>query len=105
MQAYDEYIVAYRPPRTPINVDGLVKAWVSSRPQFLHALIVDTQLVGWWRRSRARDGYLVEVRLERPLSAAEKRALDAEVERHSEFVGAPVSLVEVSAAAPERRTV
>lgn len=92
MQAYDEYIVAYRSPRKPINVDGLVHASAMSRPPFLHALIVDTQLVGWWRRVSAGDGYRIEVRLARPLNAAERRRLEAEVERYGRFVGVPVSL-------------
>ena len=92
MQGYDEYIVAYRPPRTPINVDGLIPPSAMSRPPYLHALIVDTQGVGWWRRTSARAGYTIDIRLARPLSAAENRALDEEAARYAEFVGAPVTL-------------
>jgi len=96
MQGYDEYIVAYRPPRTALNVDGLIPASAMSRPPFLHALIVDTQGVGWWRRVSAPNGYTMDIRLARPLSRAEIRALQAEVEQHAAFVGAAVSLGEMS---------
>ena len=98
MQGYDEYIVAYRPPRTPLNVDGLIPPSAMSRPPFLHALVVDTQAVGWWRRVAAPGGFSIDVRLARPLGKTEMRALEAEVERHAAFVGAHVSLGQVGVA-------
>jgi hypothetical protein len=79
MQAYDEYIVAHRAPRTPINVSGSpVVGSGMNRPPFLHAVILDGQLVGWWRRESGRE-----------LNRAQRRALDDAVERYSEFVGLP----------------
>jgi hypothetical protein len=100
MQGYDEYVVAYRSPRTPINVTGLVPGSALSRPPFLHALILDTQLVGWWRRVTLSggDGYRIETRLARVLTAREERALSKEVARHQEFVGVPVALANVEVA-------
>ena len=90
MQAYDEYVVAYKSPRTPINVAGLASAAVLQRPPFYHAVFVDTQLVGFWRRLTDKDGFRVETKMLRPLTAAEKSAYDAELERYSEFVQRPV---------------
>ena len=100
MQAYDEYIVAYRPPRNPINVDRLVPASAMQRPPFMHALIADTQGVGWWRRATARAGYVIDVRLARPLKSAELSALEAEVSRHSAFVRTPVVIGTIDSAGP-----
>ena len=57
MQAYDEYVVAYKSPRTPINVAGLASPAVLQGLPFLHAIFVDTQVAGFWRRLTAKDGY------------------------------------------------
>ena len=92
MQAYDEYVVAYRSPRRPINVAGLASAGVLQSPPFYHTVLVDTQLVGFWRRLTTRDGYRVELSLLRDLSTLEKRALDDEIRRYSLFAGRPVTL-------------
>jgi hypothetical protein len=95
MQGYDEYIVAYRSPRDPINVDRLIPPAFLSRPPYLHAVVLDTQGVGFWRRVALpkNGGFGVEVKLVRDLSAAEHNALDAAVSRYSEFVAQPVTLM------------
>ena len=90
MQAYDEYVVAYKSPRTAINVAGLASPAVLQRPPFYHAVFVDTQLVGFWRRLTDKNGYKVETTLLRPLTADENAAYAAELERYSEFVERPV---------------
>ncbi|HEY7025847.1 MAG TPA: winged helix DNA-binding domain-containing protein [Candidatus Limnocylindrales bacterium] len=93
MQAYDEYVVAYRSPRTPINVAGLASASVLQRPPFYHAIFVDTQLVGFWRRLTARSGFTIDRVMLRALTSAEDEALRAEVGRYAEFVGRRVELI------------
>ena len=91
MQAYDEYVVAYKSPRTPINVAGLTSPAVLQRPPFYHAVFIDTQIVGFWRRLNARDGYRVETTMLRSLNERERKAFEAELERYSAFVQVPVS--------------
>jgi hypothetical protein len=93
MQGYDEYIVAYRSPRDPINVSHLIPATALSRPPFLHAIVLDSQGVGWWRRVSAKSGFEIETRLARPLNRAEKAALSNAVERYTDFVAQPVKLM------------
>ena len=94
MQGYDEYIVAYRSPRTPINVDRLIPPAFLTRPPYLHAIVLDTQGVGYWRRVALprNGGFSIDVKLARELSSPEHRALEASVERYAEFVGVPVKL-------------
>jgi hypothetical protein len=92
MQGYDEYIVAYRSPRTPINIDGLANPSVLQRPPFTHAIIRDGQGIGFWRRQAARDRLIIETSLLTDLSDAERRALAAAAERYGSFVGLPVEL-------------
>jgi hypothetical protein len=93
MQAYDEYVVAYKSPRTPINVAGLASPAVLQRPPFYHAIFVDTQLVGFWRRLTAKQGFTIDRVMLRDLNSAEQSALEAEVGRYSDFVERPVTLV------------
>lgn len=91
MQAYDEYVVAYKSPRTPINVAGLTSPAVLQRPPFYHAVFVDSQVVGFWRRLNAGDGYRVETAMLRELDPRERDAFRAELERYSAFVQKPVA--------------
>ncbi len=90
MQAYDEYVVAYRSPRNPINVAGLASPSVLQSPPLYHAVLVDTQLVGYWRRLTVKDGYRVETSLLRDLNPRELAAFDAELKRYSDFTQRPV---------------
>ena len=92
MQAYDEYIVAYRSPRTPINIDGWAPPSALQRPPFTHAVIRDGQLVGFWRRKAAKEGWLIETSMLTDLSGSERRALAAAAERYARFVGLPVAV-------------
>jgi hypothetical protein len=93
MQAYDEYVVAYKSPRTPINVAGLASPAVLQRPPFYHAIFVDTQLVGFWRRLTAKRGFTIDRVMLRDLNDSEHAALEAEAARYSAFVETPVTLV------------
>ena len=63
LQAYDEYIVAYRSPRTVVNLDGLAHPSVLQRPPLTHVLIVDGQVTGFWRREVHKDRVLLETSL------------------------------------------
>lgn len=98
MQGYDEYIVSHRSPRDVINVDRLIPASAMTRPPFLHAMVLDTQGVGWWRRVNADSSYAIDVKLARGLTSREETALAAEVARYEQFVDLPVSLGHVEIA-------
>ena len=52
-----------------------------------YVIAVDGQLVGGWRRTLTNDSVRIDVRLLTRLSPAERRALDAAVKRHAEFLG------------------
>jgi hypothetical protein len=92
LQAYDEYVVGYRSPRTPINVAGLALPPVLRPPPFFNTVVVDGQVVGYWRRLNTDAGYRIETSLLRPLTAAEQDTLSAEVARYSAFAQRPVEL-------------
>jgi Winged helix DNA-binding domain len=92
LQGYDEYIVAYRSPRPAINVSGKAGATGLSRPPFLHAIVLDTQVVGWWRRLMQKDRALIDTRLLIDLDRRQRDALQAAVDRYSRFLEFPVDL-------------
>ena len=87
LQAYDEYVVGYRSPRTAITLDGLTPASALSRPPWLHGVFLDGQLIGWWRRLAVKGDFRVETRLLRDLTTREQSALQQAVDRYSDFIG------------------
>ena len=92
LQAYDEYIVAYRSPRTIVNIRGDGPPTALQRPPLTHAVVLDGQLVGFWRRVVKKDGLVVETSLLAELSRRERAALVAAAARYGRFVGMEVEL-------------
>ncbi|HUP83586.1 MAG TPA: winged helix DNA-binding domain-containing protein [Candidatus Limnocylindria bacterium] len=85
LQGYDEYVVGYRSPRDPINLERLGPHTALNTPSWLNGLFLDGQLIGWWRRVRGKAGASVETRLLRELSTREKSALGQAIDRYSTF--------------------
>jgi hypothetical protein len=85
-------VVAYRSPRTPINIAGLAPASALQRPPLTHAVIMDGQLIGFWRREMRRDSVRLETALLAELNAAQKAALVAAADRYGRFVGLPAEV-------------
>jgi hypothetical protein len=92
LQGYDEYIVGYRSPRSAINLSGIAGATGLSRPPFLHAIVLDTQVVGWWRRLMQKDRAVIETRLLIDLDRRQREALQAAIDSYSRFLELPVEL-------------
>ncbi len=88
LQAYDEYGIAFTESRDVINVGGHLRTNQTGAVSFLHALAIDGQIVGFWRRALARGSAEIDVATARPLSARENTALAAEVARYGKFLGA-----------------
>lgn len=87
LQAFDEYVVGYRSPRTPINLGAHGPHTALNRPSWLHSFFVDGQLAGWWRRKVTKSGLAVETAPLRDLSTREKAAVQAAIDRYLEFAG------------------
>ena len=92
LQGYDEYVVAYRSPRTPINIAGLASPGVLQRPPLTHAVILDGQALGFWRRDLGKDRVRLETSLLMELDATQRRALTAAADRYGAFVGLPAEV-------------
>lgn len=89
LQGYDEYGVAYTASRFVTNVAGLSVAPPGSN-MVIAPLLVDGQVVGWWRRVVARDGVVAQPRPARPLTDAERAAVESAFASYARFAALPV---------------
>jgi Winged helix DNA-binding domain len=91
LQGYDEYLVAYTESRRMANVAGH-EVTVPNENALIHPIVLDSQLVGLWRRVVNRTGIVAEVTPATTLTAAQRRAVDAAFARYADFAGVPVSV-------------
>jgi hypothetical protein len=85
LQGFDEYIVGYRSPRTPINLRGHGPHTALNTPSWLHGVFIDGQLAGWWRHVRGRGDVRVEIRPLRDLDQEGQSAVQEAIARYVEF--------------------
>jgi hypothetical protein len=97
LQGYDEYIIGYGDTRWLLSPGKPAGVLPRGQVMFTHAIVVDGQVVGHWRRSPGAKNADVEAFFTRRLAAAEKRALDEELVRYGRFMGLPASLRVTSA--------
>jgi hypothetical protein len=93
LQGYDEYIVAYGESRDVLDVGAVGSVLPQGKLVFTHAIILDGQLVGRWRRIPKPKVVAVEVQLFRSLDGAEQAALETAVDRYARFAGLPATLL------------
>jgi hypothetical protein len=86
---YDEYLVSYRDREAVPHGPTLVKSGPRGSVTFQHALVIDGQVAGTWRMTKAGPG--IDVYPLRKLTKAERTQIEEAAERYSRFVGAPVS--------------
>jgi Winged helix DNA-binding domain len=92
LQMFDEYLVGYSQTRGALDRAGITSSLFSTINVRSGALIVDTQLAGTWRRSIGKDGLLIAARLAEALGPSHAEALEAEAQRHADFLGQRLSL-------------
>jgi hypothetical protein len=93
LQGYDEYIVGYSESRDVLDVGGVARQVPEGEAMFTHAVALDGQVLGHWRRlvKAAAKAVTIEVQLATALDRAQREALDAEVDRYGTFVGLPAT--------------
>lgn len=70
-----------------LRIDHLAGRLPGGQVMFLHAVILDGQVIGHWRRQITKTSVIVNTQLARPLSGAETTAVQEAVARHGAFVG------------------
>ena len=98
LQGYDEYVIAYSESRSVLNVASLSGLIPVGRVPFTHAVIVDGQFAGHWRRVVRAQAVTIEVQLRASLDGAQRDALEAAVGRYGRFMELPASLAVIHAA-------
>jgi hypothetical protein len=90
---FDEYTVGYRDRSALIPTRGRFDPSLYSFGSILsNVVIIDGIVRGAWRRSSARGGLLIEMRLAERLAAREAAAVEVAVRRMARFLGRPVRL-------------
>lgn len=84
LQGYDEYVIAYSESRDLLNLAGRAGIVPPGKVQYTHAVTLDGQVVGHWRRDPKIAG-AIEAYFAEPLSAKEERAVEAEKEAYRRF--------------------
>jgi hypothetical protein len=85
LQGYDEYVVAFTETKNVFSRDGHAGPRRSDGVQFIHAILIGTQVVGHWRRRAKSAKAEVEFYVNRVLSKAEDRALQKAIGRYLAF--------------------
>jgi len=94
LQAYDEYIMGYSETKHLLDLAGLGGGPARDRPMFNGVVLLDTQVVGRWKRSLKKDTVIIEVMLFKVFTRAQIDALQVEAGRHAEFLGLPRAIVQ-----------
>lgn len=92
LQAYDEYVIAYSESRDVMDMARLSKVVTGRAATFMHALVVDGQLAGHWRRTATPKAMAIEVQPGRELTGRERRSIERVVHRYGRFAGLTASL-------------
>jgi len=91
LQGYDEYGVAYTQGRSAANIAGLTIA-PPDTAMVIQPLVLDSQLVGWWRRVVGRAEVVAEVHLALTLDGDQTAAMHAAFDRLAAFAGVPIAV-------------
>jgi len=94
LQAFDEYVVAYKDSRHVIDAAGTARAHDEGFP-FTGAVVLDSQVVGTWRNTTRKNEALVRFELYAHPNEVQTRALHASASEYANFRGLDVA-VEIS---------
>jgi hypothetical protein len=86
LQGYDEYFVGYSQSKYVLDVSGAARSRTEEFP-FNHAVVLDGQVAGYWKRTVKPRSVLVEADLYVPFDGAQAAALQAAADRHAAFLG------------------
>jgi hypothetical protein len=89
---YDEGLVSYK-DRSAVVEAQYAHIWDDGNAVYGHFLVIDYRIVGTWRRTLKARAVTVEVKPFKPLTDAERAAVEAEATRYGAFLGLAASVV------------
>jgi hypothetical protein len=88
IQAYDEYVMSYSDSKDVLRSNlARVRSRAINPNVYLHAILLDGQLVGHWRHMRRSKELVLETALYRTLGKTETSAMDVAVRRIGDCFG------------------
>lgn len=88
---YDEYFVGFRDRSATLQRIRAQGAELPDAP-YSHVVVIDGQLAGGWKREIGARVASLQLTAATPLSAPERRAVDAAAQRYARFLGVPVTV-------------
>ncbi|HXQ39108.1 MAG TPA: crosslink repair DNA glycosylase YcaQ family protein, partial [Anaerolineales bacterium] len=99
---YDEYVMGYK-DRSAI-FGALKKEQINAGSiAFDNIIVIDSMVVGSWKRTLSKTEVLVETNFNIPLTKTVQQAVAAAVERYGKFLGLSPVMVETKNPPPRRR--
>jgi hypothetical protein len=95
LQGYDEYFVGYSGvTKAVLDLSGMARAHMDSKSAiFTHVIVLDSQVVGRWKRTVKKNEVLLEADIFVPLDEAQRAAVQNAVDGYAEFLQLPVRMV------------
>jgi DNA glycosylase AlkZ-like len=84
---YDEYAVGYQ------GYDALFQGLGAERLVYRHALVIEGQVAGGWKRGLTKSAASVELKTLTPLGEVQRQAVSSAADRYGAFLGLPVELI------------
>lgn len=99
---YDEYVMGYKDRSALL---GLLQKenFTASSIAFDNIIVIDSMLVGSWKRSLSKSEVLVETNFNLPLTKTQKQAVASDVERYGKFLGLSPVMVQTENPPPRSR--
>ncbi len=89
---FDEYVVGYTDRSAIFDASHTHKLDSRGNVLFQHTIVLDSQVVGTWKRTLKKDAVILSPSLFTPLTKDETRALAASAKRYSEFLDLSVQV-------------
>jgi hypothetical protein len=90
LQGYDEYFVGYSgESKAVLDLSNAARTHGDDRGALTHVVVLDSQVVGRWQRSVARDNVRVQTALFQPLNEAARCALEHAAATYGQFMQLP----------------
>jgi Winged helix DNA-binding domain len=86
VQVYDEIVMSYKESRDALQTEHTVVG-PQEAVHLLHAVLLDGQLIGHWRRTQGKGALEIHLQLYKDPNKKEWSALHAAIDRYRKFVG------------------
>jgi hypothetical protein len=92
LSIYDEYVSGYKDHSAAVDEENSVRLR-ALRNALTNIIVVDSQIVGAWKRTLKKDAVVIETNLFSRLTRAANRAVAAAAHQYGVFLGLPATVV------------